>query len=407
MGVYTYKARSRSGELLTGQLDAATPGAAASQLADAGITPVDISEGRPDVGLWSHLLARLGAHQPNLTDLFLLCRQLYTLLKAGVPINRALVSLGQSLRNAVLSETLRDVLTSLESGRDLAGSLGKHPRVFSNLFVSIVRVGEESGRLDEALLRLSRYLEFDKETRARIKATMRYPLMVILAIGFAIGIVNVMVIPTFAQLFAKVGAELPWQTRVLVAVSDFFVAWWHLLLAGMVAGFLGLRHYLRTEVGRYRWDKLKLRLPIVGDIIRRATLGRFARAFSMALMSGVPLLQALTVVARAVDNTFVGEQILAMRTGIERGDTLSRTAAGSGLFTPLVLQMLAVGEESGSIDDLLGEVADYYEREVQYDVQNLGTAMEPVLIVAIGGLVLMLALGVFLPMWELSTAFKH
>ena len=152
---------------------------------------------------------------------------------------------------------------------------------------------------------------------------------------------------------------------------------------------------------------MKLRLPIVGDIIRRATLGRFARAFSMALTSGVPLLQALNVVARAVDNTYVGEQVLAMRTGIERGDTLSRTAAGTGLFTPLVLQMLAVGEESGSIDDLLGEVADYYEREVEYDVQNLGSAMEPVLIVTIGALVLLLALGVFLPMWELSTAFKR
>ena len=407
MAIYSYKARNRSGELLTGQLDAATPGAAASQLVEAGVTPVDITEGRSSVGLWPALLARLGKQKPTLTDLFILCRQLYTLLKAGVPINRALVSLGQSLRNPVLSDTLREVLASLESGRDLAGSLGRHPHVFSNLFVNIVRVGEESGRLDEALLRLSAYLEFDKETRARIKATMRYPLLVIVAIAFAIGIVNVMVIPTFSQLFAKVGAELPWQTRVLVAVSDFFVAWWHLLLAALGSVCLAVRHYLRTEAGCRRWDKLKLRLPIVGDIIRRATLGRFARALSMALQSGVPLLQALNVVARAVDNAFVGEQILAMRTGIERGDTLSRTAASTGLFTPLVLQMLAVGEESGSIDDLLGEVADYYEREVQYDVQNLGAAMEPLLIVAIGALVLLLALGVFLPMWELSTAFRR
>jgi MSHA biogenesis protein MshG len=199
---------------------------------------------------------------------------------------------------------------------------------------------------------------------------------------------------------------LPWQTRLLMSVSGFFVAWWPLVLAALIGGAIGFRTYITTENGRYWWDKNKLKIPIIGSILHRATLGRFARAFSMALTSGVPLVQAMVVVARSVDNEYISEHILNMRNGIERGESLTRTATITNQFTPLVLQMLSVGEETGEVDNLLVEVADYYEREVDYDIKNLSASIEPVLIIVIGIMVLILALGVFLPMWDMSAAMR-
>jgi MSHA biogenesis protein MshG len=270
----------------------------------------------------------------------------------------------------------------------------------------MVRVGEETGRLDEAFKRITDYLELEKETRQRIKAAIRYPVFVFIAIGIAIGVINIFVIPVFADLFAKSNVPLPWQTRLLMATSNFFVAWWPVILGGLLGAAFGFRGYINTEKGRYWWDKNKLKIPIVGGILHRATLGRFARAFSMALTSGVPLVQAMTVVARSVDNEYIAEHILNMRNGIERGESLTRTATITNQFTPLVLQMLSVGEETGEVDNLLVEVADFYEREVDYDIKNLSASIEPILIIAVGIMVLILALGVFLPMWDLSTAIR-
>jgi MSHA biogenesis protein MshG len=288
----------------------------------------------------------------------------------------------------------------------LSSSLARHPHIFTSLFISMVRVGEETGRLDESFLRITQYLEREKETRERIKTALRYPVFVIIAIGIALAIINIWVIPVFAGLFEKAGVPLPWQTRVLLAISAFFVAWWPVMLGGIIGAIFGFRLYIKTDNGRYWWDRNKLKIPLVGDIIMRATLARFARAFSMALTSGVPLIQAMTVVARSVDNEFIAEYILNMRNGIERGESLTRTATLTNIFTPLVLQMLAVGEETGKVDDLLADVADYYEREVDYDIKNLSSAIEPIMIVIIGIMVLILALGVFLPMWDLATVIR-
>lgn len=403
MAQFRYKGRSDRGDLIEGDLEAATADAVASQLINTGITPIDIRERPAAARPWAELAARLGARPPELNDLILFSRQMYTLMRAGVPINRAMTGLVRSTRNPALAEALKDVQAHIESGHDLSSAFARHPRIFSTLFVSMVRVGENTGRLEEALLRIANYLDLEKETRERVKAALRYPAMVIVAIAIAMAIINIFVVPAFAQVFARANVELPLPTRVLMATSEFFVNFWPLMLVGLIALVLGLRYYVHTEPGRYRWDKIKLRLPIVGDILRRAMLGRFARAFSMALASGVPLIQALTVCARAVDNEYIAEHVLRMRNGIERGETLTRTAAATGLFTPLVLQMLAVGEETGSIDDLMAEVAGFYEREVDYDIRNLSQTIEPILIVVIAGMVLVLALGVFLPMWDLAS----
>ncbi len=406
MPIFAYKARNSRGGLIEGEVDAGTIDAVATQLFNTGITPIDIKEKKTGAD-GSISVSELFANKaPNLEDLILFSRQMYTLMRSGVPLVKSVTGLIQSSKNIVLVKALKDVLTNVESGRDLTSSLARHTDIFSSLFLSMVKVGEETGRLDESFLRISHYLEREKETRERIKAAMRYPIFVIIAIAIAMAIINIFVIPAFADLFAKADVALPWQTRLLLGVSAFFVQWWPIMLAGIIGSIITFRLYIKTELGRYNWDRIRLKIPLVGDIIHRATLARFSRAFSMSLESGVPLIQAMTVVSRAVDNEYIADHVLGMRNGIERGESLSRTAALSDMFTPLVLQMLAVGEETGQVDEMLGEVADYYEREVDYDIKNLSSSIEPIMIVVIGVMVLILALGVFLPMWDLQSVVK-
>ncbi len=406
MALFHYKGRTSRGDAIEGEIEASNADVVATQLSNSGVIPVDIHETQLREDAWQTLRRRLGGGRAGLEDLILFSRQMYTLMRAGVPIIRSINSLAESTRNTAVANALEDVVGDLESGRELSGALGRHPRIFSSLFVSIVQVGESSGRLDEAFLQIAQYLELEKDTRDRIKAAMRYPMIVLIAIGAAIAIINLFVIPAFASVYKNFGAELPWATKLLIATSDFAVNYWPLVLAGIILGVAAIVLYVRTEAGRYRWHKYKLRIPAVGGIVLRATLARFARSFAMATRSGVPLIQALTVVARAVDNDFVGDRVLQMRNGIERGDSMTRTAASTGMFTPLVLQMLAIGEETGNVDELLQEVAGYYEREVDYDLKNLSDAIQPMLIVAIGVLVFILALGVFLPMWDLASAAR-
>jgi len=287
-------------------------------------------------------------------------------------------------------------------GRELSTAMRRHPQVFSTFYVSLVRVGETTGQLDEAFNRLFGYLEFEREVRERIKTALRYPMIVILVISAAVAIVNFAVIPAFAKIFEASKVELPILTRLLIGTSDFFLAYWPLLAGGLVLAIVAFVSYLGTEQGRYNWDRIKLRIPIAGSIILKATLARFARAFSIATRAGVPIVQAMTVVASVVDNAFLARRIEQMREGVERGESVLRTAVTTGVFTPVVLQMIAVGEETGELDDLLSEVADMYEREVDHEIKNLSTNVEPIITIALGILVLILALGVFLPIWEMG-----
>jgi MSHA biogenesis protein MshG len=285
----------------------------------------------------------------------------------------------------------------------LAPALGQHPAVFSNLFLSLIHVGENTGRLDMAFKEVGKYLELEKNTSKQVKSAPRYPMFVMVAIAVAIGVVTVFVIPVFEDAFNRLGADLPWQTVALMATSAFVVDYWPFILATIFILVTGFTHWKSTEAGRLRWDEAKLKFPLAGPIFERVALGRFSRTFSMVLGAGVPIVQGLNVVAGAVGNAFVAQNVEKMREGIERGESLHRTAANSNMFTPLVLQMISVGEETGTVDELLVEVADFYDAEVEYDLKKLGDSIEPILIVFIAGLVLILALGVFLPIWDLSS----
>ena len=401
MPLFQYKARGRRGDAIEGSIEAVSSDAVASQLLESGLTPIDITLAK--IGASTEIdFKKFFVEKVTDTDIIQFSRQMYSLTKAGVPMLSALHGLSQSTKNVTLAETIRNVTTSLEAGRDLATSFSEHPEIFSLFYVSMIRIGETTGKLEDIFIQLARYMERDKRTRDQIKSALRYPSFVLIAIGIAVAIINLFVIPTFASVFAKFGSELPWATLILLNTSNFTVAHWQELLGVLVVIFFGIKHYIKTDEGRYRWDKYKLKLPLAGDIIYRGTLARFSRLFAMSTGAGVPLITALTVVSKALDNSYVEERILGMQTGIERGESITRTAAATGLFDSMVMQMMAVGEETGSIDTLLAEVAEFYEAEVENDIDKLSARIEPILTVFIAGIVLVLALGVFLPMWNLA-----
>jgi len=389
--------------MVSGVLEGATPAAVADLLLGRGITPLKISPGeavRESSG--EGFFASLTKEKVHTLDVMLFSRQMYTLLKAGVPIMRALAGIQESSQNMAMVAVLRDVRESLDSGRELSNALSRHPKVFSSFYLSMVRVGEMTGLLDEVFLRLFYHLDFEKFMRDQVKAALRYPTFVIAAMAIAIGVINLFVVPAFAKIYKGFNTPLPLPTRMIMGFSDFLVAYWPLLLALIIGGIFMFRQYIRTDVGRFKWDRFKLRLPIMGKIVLKATLARFSRSMSMALKSGVPVVQALTVTAQTVDNDYIADRIEKMREGVERGESVLRTAIATGVFTPVVLQMVAVGEESGALDDLLTEIAEMYQREVEYELKTLSSQIEPILIVFLGILVLILALGVFLPIWDLG-----
>jgi MSHA biogenesis protein MshG len=402
---FSYKARKPSGELTTGTLDAPDVSTAVQILNGRNFTPIEIKDSNQEQANES---TKLTFFTPNITldDLVIFSRQMYSLAKSGIPILRAVRGLADTTGSKRMSVTLDDVANQLERGRTLSSALNKHNQVFGRLFVSIVHVGENTGKLDVAFLQLSFYLERDQETRKQIKAATRYPMFVMIAIVIALVVMNIVVIPIFAGMFESFGAELPLMTRILLTTSEFFITKWLYLLVGIMFLIIAISRYLGTKNGRYKWDQTKLKLPIVGSIFERTLLGRFARSFSMMLVSGVPLTSALNLVADAVDNAFMAERILNMRRNIERGESLSRVASSSKMFTPLVLQMINVGDETGRVDELLAEVADFYEREVDYDLKSLTSKIEPILISVVAGMVLILALGIFTPMWDMMGAIK-
>lgn len=403
MPQFTYTARDAGGALLQGVAEGDSAAAVASDLQRAGHTPLDIA---PATAVRASLASReIGfkrGERVRHEDLLMFSRQLHTLLKSGIALTRALAGLQESASPA-MGQVIRQTRESLESGNEMSTSLARQS-VFSAFYVAMVRVGELTGRLDEVFLRLFHHLEFEKLMRDQVKSALRYPSFVVVVMLVAIGVVNVFVIPAFQRVFDGFGAQLPFMTQLLVGFSKFTVAAWPWLLGGALLAVWGFRRWTATEDGGYAWDRFKLKFPIAGKIIRKATLARFSRSFALALKSGVPVVQAMMVVANTVDNAFYARAIEKMRDGVERGDSLLRTAAASGIFTPVVLQMIAVGEESGTLDEMLGEVADFYQQEVEYELKSLSSQIEPILIIFLGVLVLILALGVFLPIWDLGKA---
>jgi len=405
MARYSYRGRTARGEAVESIVEASSEDAVASQLMNSGITPIEINiavEAPKTVSL----KRKLGLGKPTIEELILFAKQLSTLFKAGIPITRAMNGLAQTTHNEYLKEILEHSIRQLEAGKPLSAGLAKYPEVFPSVFLSVMKVGESTGRLDEAFEQLSFYLERDKMIRDKIKEATRYPTFVLMFLAAAFTALNIFVIPKFSGVFEKMHLELPFYTKILLATSDVFVNYWPWMLATIALMILATRQYISTEAGRFKFDKAKFSIPYIGEIVRKAILARFCRAFALTQQAGVPLVQALTLVANAVGNTFVSDRVINMRSGVERGDNLTNTATATGLFTPLVLQMIAVGEETGQVDEMLVKVAEFYEEEVNYEIRFLSAQIEPALILIIAAMVLILALGIFMPMWDLVGKMK-
>jgi len=404
MQIFKYVGRDPQGHIKKGEVEASSKDIAVDLVLKKGILPSRLVSVSSITSRTKGL--RLFTSKVNPSDLIIFTRQIYSLTKAGIPILSAISGLADSCQSPQLKSALSDVLERMHNGYSLSASMTGHPQIFSSLYVSLIQVGESTGQLDRVLLQLSEYIEKELETTNQIKAALRYPTFVMLSLVVAMVIFNLYVIPTFVTMFTKFHVDLPWATQVLFSTSSFFVHYWAILFFSLFLITLGVKIWLKSEPGMYRWDKWKLHLPLVGSIIERSLLARFSRSFAMMLSAGVPLNNSLQLVARAVDNRYLKEKILGMQTGVESGESFFNTASNAGLFTPLILQMIAVGEETGQIDELLNESAKFYEREVDYELKSMAAKIEPILISCLAVLVLILALGIFIPMWDMMNIIK-
>lgn len=403
MPKYHYDGRDASGKMVNGVVDAKSDAVVAQQLIRSGISPINIVLYQNEATV-EGIAAQFKLGYPTLEDLAFFSRQMYSLTRSGVPLVRTIRVVSESVKNDYLKLALRDVINSVEQGQALAQAMNQHPLIFPSLMISLVNVGENTGSLDAVFQQLSAHFERELNTRRQVKEATRYPIIVLVVIAIAIVIMNIFVIPAFANFFKQFHAELPLPTRILIGFSDFMVHDWPWLIGGIVLVVGSIVYYLKTPKGRYNWDRAQIRIPIIGIIIQQTLLARYARTFALCLRTGVPLLEAIGLIAKATDNVYVADKIMGMRNSIEHGESLTASAMNSQMFTPLVLQMLSVGEETGEIDRLLDEVATYYEQEVDYKVKRLGALIEPIILVFLGALVLLLALAIYLPMWNLSTA---
>ena len=407
MPVFDYRARTVQGKYITGTMEAGTASSVAEQLLSNGLTPFDIKSGTAEeqttplfLSSGSERRAINQAVKPR--DIMLFARQMSTLQKAGVPILSALQGLQDSTVKLAFIEIIRDLRQSLDSGRDLASTLARHPKQFSEFFVSMVRMGEMTGKLSEVFYKLYGYLQFEEETRGRVKAALRYPAFILIAITIGIIIMNIFVIPVFAQVFASFNAPLPMLTRGLIGMSAMVMRYWWVLTIFVGLSVWAWRRYLATTEGRLWWDREKLVLPIAGPIVLKTTLARFCSGLAMALKAGVPISQSLSVVGNTLENDFLTRRVDDVRQNVERGESFYTSVKRIGVFPPMVLQMIAVGEETGELDAMLNDVADMYNRETEYEIKGLAAAIEPILLVVVGVMVLLLALGIFLPLWNLG-----
>ncbi len=407
MPQFSYYGRNARKEAVQGMLEASSTANVVDWLAQSGITPVSITEVK-QVAEASDVLGKLlGKDRIDDVELMMFTRQLYTLSKAGVPIIRAFRSLEQSAESKGLKQLYNELAAGLESGIELSQTMARRSDVFDTFYVSMVRVGETTGRLEEVYIGLFHHLEFQRYMREQVKSALRYPSFVIMAMVGAIAIINIFVIPAFAKVFTSLHAELPLMTRILLGTSQFTLTWWPAILAAGVLAAIGWHLFVGSDSGRLAWDRTKLRLPIAGELIQKGVLAQATRSLSLVFRSGVPVVQGLTLASQVVDNVYVGQALAGMRSQVERGDSLLSASQRSGVFTPLVLQMIMVGEESGSLGEMLDEIGQMYQRDMEYGLKTLSQKIEPILLVALGAMVLVLALGVFMPMWDLGKAALH
>ncbi len=402
MPTYQYYGRDNNGSAIKGSVERGSENDVLSFLSKKHIIPIKIElvTEKQSVTQWFNKLAFT---QDSVADeqLIMFCRQMYTINKSGLPLIQGLESLSASIRPGALQSCLLDVIDRLESGLSLSQSMQYHKNIFNNLFIGMVKVGENTGHLEDVFLQMATYIQRDMETKKAVKTALRYPSFVLVAMVIALFVVNLLVIPAFADMFSRFSAELPLPTKILLGTSHFFIHYWWLVVILVFGAIYSFVSWANTSNGKVNWHRYKLSIPIIGPLINKAAIARYVRSFSLMLGAGVPMHKAIQLCSEIIDNHYLAQKIRSIRSEIEKGDSVYRTHDRSGLFTPLVLQMISIGENTGKIDTLLIDVAEFYEGEVDYDLQSLSAKIEPLLIVIMAVFVMVLALGVFLPLWEM------
>ncbi len=403
MAAYRYKARDQSGSLKTGILETDGKDAAILKLDGMGFIPIFVEEDRPPFD-WQELLDRFRPIKTD--DLIVLSRQLATLVNAGIPLLRGIDALAAQTEHPRLQKVLGRVRQDLEAGLSLAEAFTRHPDVFDSLYVSLVRAGEAAGVLDQMLERLAILAEHDADVKSKVKSATRYPKIVIVAVLIACVVMFTFVLPKFMMMFASLKMDLPLPTRILIGLNELFQRYWWLgaMIGG--GGVFAMKRYLRTPTGALWWDTIKLKLPVFGTIFLKSALSRFARVFGTLVRSGLPILETMDIVGSTVGNRRISHVVTEIRERVQAGRSIAETMKEAKLFPPVLLQLISTGEESGKLEELLIKVSQYYDRDVDFLVRRLSASLEPILLLVVGGIVLFLALAIFMPWWNMVGAIK-
>jgi len=398
MSVFKYEARDRFGKAVAGVLDAPEMGVARTRLGEMGYIPVRVEEGKArENGLSISLLKQRVTDK----DIIVFNRQLATLFSAGIPLLRGIQGLADQMQNKTFKEILIKVATEIQTGASFSDALAKHPKVFSDLYINMIKAGEASGTLDNILERLASLAEHAAETKAKIKAATRYPKIVVSAMLIAILILMKFVVPNFMSIFTQVDLELPLATRMLITANHIFTNYWYVLFGGAGCLFFAFKTYTKTYRGRRQLDLLKLKIPIFGPIFLKIAMSVLTRTLSTLNRSGLSIVENIKICAQVVENIPISEVIGDIEQGVKRGENIAGTMKKSKFFTPMVVQMMSAGEESGELDNMLVKVSEYYDMEVDYSIKNIASLIEPILLAFLGAAVLFLMLAIFLPMWDL------
>ena len=404
MPKFSYEAINETGASISGVIDAESLDAARTLLLNRGYIPSRVagaSERGALFGLtWESLQQRLGA--VSMQELILFTKQFRTMFLAGVPIMRLLEVLEVQVANPKLRQIVTEITQDVREGSPLSDALAKHPKTFNTLYRSMIKAGEASGTIPEVLQRLIYILEHEHKIKSDVKSALQYPIIVVVALGIAFFVLLNYVIPRFVGIFSRVGVDLPWPTRVSLMLHRALTDYWFITLALVIAVVAGATYYFRTEQGRFMRDAFLLRVPLLGSLFMKSAMSRFASIFSILQSSGVPVMSSLQILSGTIGNTAIAREFDQVRDRVEEGRGISGPLSTARYFTPMVIQMVAIGEESGQLDEMLQAVSVHYDDEVAFAVKRLSDAIGPVLVVGLAVVVGFFALAVFLPMWDLT-----
>ena len=405
MGKYQYKARDKFGKLISGSSVDRSESAVADRLREANLIPVFIKKEKEGTAGFAKIFDRF--KKVSLSDVNMLTRQLATLQKAGVSIVTSINALKEQATNKILKDAFAQSASDIKQGQSMSAALEKYPQIFDRLYINMIKIGEESGTLDQVLGRLASLGEHELKVRSRIKVATRYPIIVVVAMGLAFLVLTILIVPRFAKIYNASGVNLPLPTLILMWTNYAITKFWWLTLIVVGVFIFCFNKFINTQKGRYLWDNLRLKIPVFGPLMIKIAMSRFSRITGTLMRSGVPILRILELASGGVGNLILSRTIDDIKIGVKEGKGMAGPMKDSGLFPPVTIQMVSVGEETGKVDELLLYVADYYDSEVDYTIENFTSLIEPILLFVLGCGVLVMALGIFLPMWNMMALFRR